>query len=476
MDETTALAVTAVRAVETADRARATWTDADRAWASRAAAEVVGEAATPHAFIARRAELALERLRERRHAVARLARAWRWRPWVGTLLVTVAFIAGAATNAVGSAQRINILYSPVAPIVAWNLAVYVLLAVGYVVRYGDAGAPGPLRRGIARLAGGLRGAGRSSDDTTARALTAFAQDWRQRATPLYAARAARLLHLAAATFAVGTIAGLYVRGIALEYRATWESTFLGPDTVRAIVAFLYAPGAWVTRIPVPDAAHVAAIQAPASENAASWLHLMAATLGCVAIVPRLALALATAGLERYRARRLLDDVADPYFQRLLRGFHQGPLTVDVVPYSYAASPQAVGSLEALLGRALGGNVSVALAPAVAYGNEDAAAPAAQGAPRALRVALFNATATPEREAHGRFLATLARSGGTWVALVDEASFNARVDDPGRRETRRALWRDVAGASGIEPLFVDLADPDLSAAERALDAALDAAAA
>jgi hypothetical protein len=152
------------------------------------------------------------------------------------------------------------------------------------------------------------------------------------------------------------------------------------------------------------------------------------------------------------------------------------LTVDVVPYSYAASPQAVGSLEALLGRALGGNVSVALAPAVAYGNEDAAAPAAQGAPRALRVALFNATATPEREAHGRFLATLARSGGTWVALVDEASFNARVDDPGRRETRRALWRDVAGASGIEPLFVDLADPDLSAAERALDAALDAAAA
>ena len=61
-----------------------------------------------------------------------------------------AFIAGAATNAIGSAQRINVLYSPVAPLVLWNLVVYALLAAGYVVRYGDASEPGPLRRFVAR--------------------------------------------------------------------------------------------------------------------------------------------------------------------------------------------------------------------------------------------------------------------------------------------------------------------------------------
>ena len=464
-------AVTAVRAVETGDRARTAWTDADRAWASRAAAEVVGEAAAPDVFIGRRAELALERLAERKHAVARLARAWRWRPWVGTLLVLAAFVLGAAADAIGGAQRINILYSPVAPLVAWNLAVYVALAAGYVLHYGDTGTPGPFRRLVTLAAGGLRRAGRARDEGVTEALAAFARDWRRRATPMYAARTARILHFAAATFAVGTLAGLYVRGLGLEYRATWESTFLEPATVRALVAFFYAPGAWVTGVPVPDVAHVAAIRAPESENAAPWLHLMAATLACIVIVPRMLLAIATAGVERYRARHLVDDLDDPYFERLRRGFHPGPLTVDVVPYSYTPSAQAVPVIESLAGRVLGGNVAVALAPTVAYGEEDAPLLALRGSAAALRIALFNATATPEREAHGRFLAALARSGGTWIALVDEAAQNARVDDAARREGRRALWRELAAEAGMAPVFVDLDAPDLAAAEGALDAAL-----
>src|SRR5262245_24252261 len=143
MDERTAIAVSAVLAVETADRARAEWTDADRAWASRAAAEVVGETAAPTAFVGRRAVLALERLQQRKHRVARLASAWRWRPWVGGAIVAAAFVLGAAADAVGGGQRINILYSPVAPLVLWNLAVYVVLAAGFVVRYGEPATPGP---------------------------------------------------------------------------------------------------------------------------------------------------------------------------------------------------------------------------------------------------------------------------------------------------------------------------------------------
>ena len=62
---------TAVKAVETADRARAVWTDADRAWASRAAAEVEGASAAPAVFLARRAQLALERIGVRAPALAR---------------------------------------------------------------------------------------------------------------------------------------------------------------------------------------------------------------------------------------------------------------------------------------------------------------------------------------------------------------------------------------------------------------------
>ena len=50
--ESTALDLTAVRALETADRTHTLWTDADRAWASRAAAEVVGQGGSPQAFLA----------------------------------------------------------------------------------------------------------------------------------------------------------------------------------------------------------------------------------------------------------------------------------------------------------------------------------------------------------------------------------------------------------------------------------------
>ena len=470
MDERTALAVTAVRAVETADRAHALWTDDDRAWAGRAAAEVVGESASPASFVGRRAHLALERMRERKVGVARMARAWRWRPWVGGALVVAAFALGAAADAVSGAQRINILYSPVLPLIAWNVAIYLALFVGLVVRYGEAGTAGPITRSVVWLSGGMRHAGRARDDIAGRAMAQFVEDWTTRASPLYAARAARVLHVAAAALALGVIAGLYVRGLAFEYRATWESTFLGPETVRAIVAAFYAPGSLVTGIAVPDATQVAAIRAPASENAARWLHLMAATLAVVVVVPRVLLALGMGLLERHRAAHVLDDFRDPYFERLVRAFRQGPIAIDAVPYSYAVSAAHTTALESLLSRALGSHVALSLVTPVAYGDEDAPLVALRDA--SLRVALFNATATPEREAHGRFLATLAGSGRALVIVVDESAQNARWhDDARRRDERRDLWRRFAADEGRVPVFVDLARPDVATAEAAFDAAL-----
>ncbi len=471
MDERTALAVIALRAIETTDRERVAWTDDDRAWATRAAAEVVGQDADPALFIATRARLAGERLAQRKDVVLRFARGWHWRPWVGVVLALGAFVVGVASNLIGGTQRVNILYSPVLPLVLWNLAVYLVLAAGFVVRYGVAGSPGPLRRAVVWLAGSARRVRRGRDDTTARALVAFADDWIARAGPLYAMRAARLLHLGSAVLALGVIAGLYVRGLGLEYRATWESTFLDPAAVRAIVAAFYAPGAWVTRLAVPDVAQVAAIRAPASENAALWLHLMAATLAVVVVVPRLLLAALSAVIERYRARHLVDDFADPYFARLLRGFTHGPVVVDAVPYSFAVAADAEATLALLVARSLGGSVRVRVAPAVAYGGEAVAPALPKGSAHPV-LALFNATATPERETHGAFLATLAALGRPLAVVVDEASLAARfADDARRRDERRALWTAFAAEAGHGVVFVDLAHPDVAAAEAVFDKAL-----
>lgn len=486
MDEKSALAVAAVRAVETADRARTLWTDDDRAWATRAAGEVVGAAAPPAVFVARRAQFALERLTQRTKLLPRVVRAWQWRPWVGVVVVGLAFVLGVAIDRIGGAQRINVLAPPVLLLLVWNLAMYAVLSAGFVVRYGEASAMGPLRRAVAWLAGrrpGTHPPRRDATDPLPEALTELAQDWTAQATPLYAARAARILHLASAALAVGLIVGLYLRGLAFEYRAAWESTFLDAATVRTILAFAYAPGAWVTGTPVPDVAQIEAIRAPASANAASWLHLIAGTLGLVVVAPRLLLALGTLGLERYRASHFTVPLEQPYFRRLFRGLHDGPAAVRIVPYSFALEPAARANLDALLARALGGNAAITMAPPVAYGEEDefgqlAAAPPTgegQAASNGRPVALFNLAATPEAEAHGAFLAALARQaapGEPLVVVIDEAAWRARNGaDPARLDARRALWRALCAEHRGAPLFVDLAAPDFAAAERALDAAL-----
>ncbi len=474
-DENVALDVTAVRAVESADRARTLWTDDDRAWASRVAAEMVGEGAAPEAFLAARARLALERIGKRFKALPRSVRALRWRPWVGVLIVVAAFATGMAIDQIGGSQRINLLAPPLFGLLIWNLAVYALLAFGFIVRYGDAAPPGPIRGLLTRFAGGRARPGRSE---LAVAITQLSGDWSRLSGRLYGARAARILHFAAATFATGLIAGLYIRGIALEYRATWESTFLDAATVRSLLAAMLAPGAALTGIPIPSPAEVEAIRAPASENAGRWLHLMAGTVVLIVILPRLVLALGAWILERYRGAHLPLGMEEPYFARLLRGFRGGPVRVCIAPYSYTLPAAVATGLERLVRNVFGSNASLTIMASTGYGDEDALAPTVHSESLVNVIALFNATATPEREAHGVFLNRLAAQlgpGGTLVALVDESVFRERRKDEGvHLEERRASWRALGTDCQVPCAFAALTAPDLGDAEEQLERALDEA--
>jgi hypothetical protein len=479
MDESSALLVTAVRAVETGDADRVLLTDADRSWASRAAAEVVGEGAAPEAFVARRARLAFERLSATHRALRRAVAALRWRPWVGGVLVAGAFVLGVAFDRVGGTQRINLLAPPLFTLLSWNLVVYVALAVGAVRRLAGSTGAGPLRSAVMRLAsrGGAARAGAPAETGLGDALRRLPADWAAVAAPLYAARSARILHLAAAAMALGVLAGLYTRGLAFEYRATWESTFLDAPAVHALLAFALAPGAWLTGVAVPDAASVAALRAPASENAARWLHLIAGGVVAVVVVPRLLLAALAGFLERRRARNLALSLDDPYFQRLLRSYRGGPTRLTVVPYSYATPPAAMSGLEAIAARAFGGATALVVLPPVAYGDEDAFAQQRPSTGSGPLAALFAATATPEKESHGAFLAALAgRRDPAWplIAIVDESGLRERWgDDAKRQRERRALWQDFLRDAGAAPLCADLTAPDLAAADAAIDAALGA---
>src|SRR5207249_5866729 len=105
-----------------ADDGRAIWSDADRIWAGRTAAEIVGESASADGFLGHRAALVLERLAQRYPSVRKLARAPAVRGWLAPVAATAAFIIGAAGVEIGVEHQINLLAPPVLALLVWNLA------------------------------------------------------------------------------------------------------------------------------------------------------------------------------------------------------------------------------------------------------------------------------------------------------------------------------------------------------------------
>jgi len=145
----------------------------------------------------------------------------------------------------------------------------------------------------------------------------------------------------------------------------------------------------------------------------------------------------------------------------------------VLPYAQAPDAGAALGLRTLLARVFGDSVQLTLAPPLAFGDDEAlaAAPPVPAGSTAV-VALFDLAATPESEHHGQFLSSLARPGLPLLVVVDEAGFRARFGGlPERLAERRSAWQRLARNA----VFVDLTQPDLAAAERAVQAALGAAA-
>ena len=477
MDEHAARRVVLVRAVESSDAARALLSDADRVWAGRTAAEIVGEQAPDHVFLDRRSALVIDRLAKRYAKVAALARG-RSHAWWIPLVMLVALIAGVAGVDIGPAHRINLLAPPVLALLAWNIGVYGALAAAALLR--RPAERGPVRTRVAALLRDLPRPERRSRAPAplAGAFARFIGDWSALAAPLWRDRAAKLLHLGAAALAAGAIAGLYLRGIALEYRASWQSTFLDADDVARVLRAVLAPGAWLTGIPIADATHLQAIGAQsAGENAAPWIHLYAATILLVVIAPRAALAWLAAVRERRRANAFPVDVGEPYFQRLLRAWREGTARVVALPYSYDVGAANAHGLAAVATRAFESNVDIAWAPAVAYGADEI--PPIAATPASAVVALFSLSATPEQETHGAFVDALVTSvtdHAAVIAVIDTSDFVERFGADSRRVAEReAAWQRMLAERHVDPLFVRLADPDIAGAASALTKRLEAVA-
>jgi hypothetical protein len=384
-----------------------------------------------------------------------------WRAWVGPVAVVLAFLAGLATDALSAERQVNLLAAPMLGLIAWNLAVYLaLLARRIAAASGrSAAAPGPIERAMLR-AGRLAG-------PSPLPLSAPA--------PVDLARASAALHAASAALAAGMLAGLYLRGLAFEYRAGWESTFLDASGVHLLLGLVLGPASALSGIALPDAQALGSLRfgAGPGESAARWIHLYAITVALLVILPRILLALRSARLARRleamapqaRAahapgggpgRTPGDDAPLPR----VPADADGSIRVQAMPYSFAPPAASRRGLETLLARELGPAVTLELSPSTSPELAETEGLGRLLDPRArLLIALFQMSATPEPQTHAAFAAELKRRlapGAELRVLVDETAFLERFgNSPQRAAERRAAWRAVFEDLGVAPRFAAL---------------------
>lgn len=456
LDETDARRVLLLQCVETAPPSPL-WSDEDRRWAGRAASQALGDDASRGRWIVERARLALQRLAPRDRALSGVLDSTpSWTAWSLGAIGAGALV-GLLSDALLAGPYVNLLSLPFHGLLAWNLALYAVLAWRRMLRHE---ATGPVRGWLVRR---LRAA--ASDPV----LGNFAVRWAAASQDLTAARAARLMHLAGAALALGLIAGMYARALVFDFRAGWATTLLDAGSVHALLAVVFAPAQALSGIALPDTAGIDALRvtpgAAAWASAAPWLHLMALTLGLVVLLPRLVLA----ALAGARAARLARDFALPmtglYFDRLHPQASRSGVTLQVVPHGQAPTAQTTERLDRWMRQVLGADLVMVMAETVSYGEEENVP---VSAPTGRALVLFDLAATPEHEVHGRLLRALP---GRPVLLVDETEFQRRFGTAERLTQRRAAWAALAAAHDVPLVSVNLERPD-EASAAALRSALE----
>ena len=468
-----------VKAIEEADASGALIPFADRARASRDAMKSSGLATDQVAAdesrakvsqaLAARAEQLLHPLVERHPMLEDLLARSGWPYWIGGALLVAACVSGFGLSAIHGSRHINILALPLLGLLAWNLVVYLVL-LAFELRQ-------PLTRGSTRLTGpSVRGVGRRLGPFAARiaqvdtvlgsAVRRFVADWSITAGPVLAQTLRLWLHLAAASIALTFAIGFYLRGLVFHYDAVWESTFLDAPRVQWLIGKLFGLVAAVAGIELPGTIdEVRRLElspdGTGGGDAAPWIHLIALTLLCFVVVPRLLLAgLAWFSGERLQKASHLPEPLPDYALRVLGAGGQGSQTlVGVIPFGFRPPGDTEARLEPVLRKLFGDGVRGRLQGEISYGDEgdfSAAIDHHKHETGGLAV-LMSLAATPESENHGvviiaaRERARHGQVGMPFQLLVDEATYSNVPAE--RMEQRRGVWRKFAHQHDVEAVFV-----------------------
>jgi hypothetical protein len=495
-----------IQAIEESDRGGDVLTLADRAEATREALRSapqvralqpgIGLAPADETLLALRAERLLARVRLRSPAVDYVLAVAGGLTWLGRAALVLALIVGLSLSTLDGSRRINILAFPLIGLIAWNFFIYALLIAARIKRRRAT----PARtlwsgrfyeRWISARIDGLLKQSMRFNAPLATALRRFTREWVEVEHPLLLERAQRLMHCAAALVAAGLIAGLYIRGLVLRYEAGWESTFLSPESVHALLAVLYGPGAIISGIGLPSISGVSALRwtgVSGGGEAASWIHLIALTAMLYIIVPRLILAVMSSfNLWRLSRNPPLPASFIGYGRAVLAGTAGGTMreSVSVTCFAYEPSPASTAGLQTLLAATLGAIITVEMRATVRYGQEDAfrATLTGSGADAAdWNVLLMTAASTPEVENHGVVINalrdSLARKSQPlpMLVVIDTGPYAARMQGDAtferRLRERRDLWSEFVAGYGLSACLVDLSGvtPESPAATEAQELA------
>jgi len=438
-----------VRCVEEAD-ATGSILSAD----ARAAASREGNDPDDAAFLLRRAALLTPQLSPALQepdvpAASWLARLPHWAPWV---VVGAAFVLGWLTNELGPHQQINLLSFPLLGLIVWNLTICGLsIWADWKSRRTSAATPATSRR-----TQGADAAATARGEFTTRVAA-----WEK---PRQHARIKWAFHAAAIALALGIVAGMYARGLAKEYKAAWQSTFLERPQVKGLTVAVLGPASVVTGIKVPDP-----LEKNTPQNAAPWIHLWAASALLFIVIPRLMLA----NMARLQAKKSQPDYREEFgsWLTVCRSLTSGHTQkADIVPVHYEPEPRVRDSLRLILQHLWGAHVSADFHPPVAYGAEESAT---LSPPQYLAL-MFPLATTPESDIHGALLSSFAAAGPERrrrLLVLDATGFEARFhtlpEYPQRLSARRASWEKIAGGAFPVLLLDDAARRDPGAAARSV---------
>lgn len=492
MNELIARDVVLVRAIETADQQKEILSEDDRMYASRSARELAQwQASGKHAdvtgddFLQQRSEQILKRLTERTPAFAAFAKRRNGMKTLSLTLPLLALLLGAGLDRITDPHRVDLLSAPLLLIIAWNLLVYIGLFIWLFIPSHPLGWP---KAGLVRhLSVGKLSMPRKLPHVLATGLLNFSVEWGHLSRKLTSARLGRTIHLSAALFAIGAVASLYARGFLSQYAAGWESTFLGAGQVHSLLSTLFAPAIAVFPLQGFSLAEIEALRFPqttAAEGGARWVHLYAATIFLLVVLPRAILAVISNLRAIQLAKKFPLDLDQPYFRKLNDsiGVSTGGL-LRVLPYSFTvdeARHKGLGQIATML---FGEQGRVMLRPSTSYGEEPKEVlrdTDLNDAQVNLTAVLFNLTATPEKENHGAFLTYLAQSSTRGIAvLIDESSYLEHVgvvpeNDP-RRAERVALWQQFCQFHQTTATVVNLLNPALHPLDAGVGLKLSAAA-